>query len=509
MPFWLIPRLNFGKLKVAVVSPTEYRVGVANLGVHTLFRILNSLPDIFVDLFFLDRLRGLRTENPLGDFDLVLFSVSFELDYPNIAKILKKSGIPVRSEGRIRPFVVVGGIAPSANPIPLSLIADAIVIGEAESTLPKIIERFSYSKSEFVDALRELDFVYIPGLKEEATRSWERDVERFESISAFIDRDSVFGNMFLVEIMRGCPHKCRFCLLSYMTLPPRYRPLKPLLGLIASLPYGTPIGLVASAVADHPELIEFLENLPESVGFVTVSSLRIDRLSEKLLTLLKNKGLKTITVAPEAGTEKLRKIINKPIPEDVILEGVELAASIGFERLKIYFMIGLPHEDEDDVIGITELIHKIRARFTGHISITVSAFVPKPHTPFEDEPFMSLKELKRRARIIKVPRDVEISFDVSRNSELQAILSRGDRRIAEAVAISGEQELNLRTAFSQLGIDVEKYLNSKGYFESAPYKRIRTGVLRRFIEVERLKAQRAMPTPSCNLTTCKACGICR
>ena len=504
---WLVQELRVGSPLIAIVSPLEYRLGASGLGIHTLFRILNRYG--LVDLFFKDRLRGLRTGKPLSDFHLIIFTLSFELDYPNAIEILLKSGLsPFRME---RPFqtVIAGGIAPSANPAPISPFFDAIVIGEAEATLPEMMDRFVPLDPEAtIERWEELDFLYIPDRKDMATRAFEMDTDRFESYSAFLDPSVVFGNSFLIEIMRGCPHKCRFCLLSYVSLPPRYRDLFGFIDALRKLPHGVSLGLVASAVSDHPQLLEFLRSVPKNIGYVTVSSLRADRLTHELLEELHSHGMRTLTIAPEAGTERLRNAINKPISDEVILDVVKMAAEIGFPRLKLYFMIGLPGEREEDVIGINLLVDKIRTAFDGGISVTVSGFVPKPHTPFRFVEFTPVRELKRRARLLKF-RDVEFHIDAGRQTELQAVFSRGDQELADAILLSAREKIPLRNALKKLRYDIRKYLSDEEYLKNAPFNRINMGVGDRFLEVEFNKFRRGFPTAPCRVGSCLACEVCR
>ncbi len=504
---WLVRELKFGSPLIAIVSPLEYRVGAAGLGLHTLFRTLNDYG--LVDLFFYDKLRGLRTGKPLSDFHLIIFSVSFELDYPRIVEILQRAGLPLMRKERPFQVVVAGGIAPSANPAPIEPFFDAIVIGEAESTLPLMLQRFAIgSVEETLTAWSELDFVYLPDEKPRARRSYEPEPERFLSVSAFLDPAVVFGNSYLIEIMRGCPHKCRFCLLSYVTLPPRFRPLMPFIHEIQKLPKGTSVGLVASSVSDHPELVEFLKHIPSNISYVTVSSLRADRLTEEMLVQLKRLGMRTLTIAPEAGTERLRNAINKPISDEAIMEAVRMADRLGFPRLKLYFMIGLPGETEDDVAGIVRLVERIKSSFSGSVSVTVSGFVPKPHTPFQFVKFTPVKELRRRARLLKM-RDVELHIDVGRQTEVQAVISRGDERLADVIAEAGQRGVPLGTALRKSSLDWKRYLEDEAYLLSAPFTKIDMGVGSRFLEVEFEKFRRGLVTPPCDVGRCRACMVCR
>ena len=504
---WLVRELGFDSPLIALVSPLEYRLGAASLGLHTLFRILNRYG--LVDLFFYDKPYGLRTGKPLSDFHLIIFSVSFELDYPRVIEILERSGLsPFRRE---RPFqtVVAGGIAPSANPAPIAPFFDAIVVGEAESTLPRMMEAFvPGSVDETLEVWRGLDFLYMQDEKETALRSFEPEPEKFESFSAFLDPSVVFGNSFLIEIMRGCPHKCRFCLLSYVTLPPRYRSLMPFLADIEKLPMGTSVGLVASAVSDHPELVDFLKAIPKNVSYVTVSSLRADRITEEMLIQLKKHGMRTLTIAPEAGTERLRMAINKPIPDEVILDVARMAQKLGFPRLKLYFMIGLPGETDEDVAAIPTLVDRIRSRFTGAVSVTVSGFVPKPHTPFQFVPFTPVKVMKKRARLLKM-KDVELHVDAGRQTELQAVLSRGDTLLSDVILHSARTGEPLRSALKVKNIDINRYLEDESYFREAPFRRIDMGVGDRFLDVEFRKFVRGLPTAPCEVGRCRACNVCR
>ncbi len=505
---WLLKELGFGSTLIAVVSPLEYRLGAAGLGIHTLLRVLNQYG--LVDLFFRDRLRGVRTGKPLSDFHLIIFTLSFELDYTAAVEILLKSGLsPFRLS---RPFqtVIAGGIAPSANPAPIETFFDAVIVGEAEATLPHLLENFVPGDvEENIRLWESFDFVYTPNKSLPAHRAYELETSSFKSYSAFLDPSAIFGNSFLIEIMRGCPHKCRFCLLSYMSLPPRYRDLFEFMDMLKELPHGTSLGLVASAVSDHPQLLDFIKDLPQNISYVTVSSLRADRLSYELLHELHARGMRTLTIAPEAGTESLRWKINKPIPDDVIFDAVNMAQDIGFPRLKLYFMIGLPDETDEDIEGIIRMVSEIRKRFDGNISVTVSGFVPKPHTPFRFVRFTPVKELKRRSRILRSIKDVELHIDAGRETEVQAVLSRGDQRLADAILISARKEIPLRNAFRIASINIQKYLEDEDYFRGAPFNKVDMGPGHRFLEVEFNKFKRGLPTAPCNVGRCFACEVCR
>ncbi len=480
-------------------------MGISNLAVHTLFRLFNHYG--FTDLFFYDTGRGIRSIKKLAEFDIIVFTFPYELDYVKALEILQENGIPpLRSDRNGSPLLIAGGIAVSSNPAVLSPFFDVIAVGEAEAIIPELMEAILNAK-DVLESLCDKEWAYIPGLKEKAKRSYLKEAEKFLSYSAFTDERAYFSETFLVEISRGCPHKCRFCLLGYFTLPPRFMPSEKIKEILDYFGEVENLGLVSSAVAEHPEFESILDQLRDDIR-VTVSSLRIDSTSVRVLEELKKKGLVTLTVAPEAGSERLRQKINKAISDEKILEFAELAHKLGFHRMKLYFMLGLPGEEEADVEAINDLVARIKKTFRAQISVTVSPFVPKPHTPFEELPYPETATLRARLKRLKMPRGVKLGIEGLRSAEIQAILSRGDSLVGIALLNSLLERKSLHKALKDLGRDPGIYLRDPNYLRKAPFHSVSTGVKREFLRAELEKASKGEVTPRCVPKGCKMCGLC-
>jgi radical SAM superfamily enzyme YgiQ (UPF0313 family) len=505
---WLEPP-GFGSPRIAILCPNTLRVGSSNLGLHTLFRTLNRIA--LVDVFFSDDRRSLRLGKTLGDFDLALFTIPYELDYPNAVRMLLDGGLqPLASEREKRPLVVAGGMAPSANPDVLAPFVDAVAVGESEAIVPGLLECVRSDKEASIEALSEKPWAYVTGRKESAVRARVRDLSRTDSYSAFLSPEGVFKNMLLLEATRGCPQRCRFCLTGFTKLPLRFVDLDWFLEVLegSSIPELRALGLVGSAIGDHPNLQDFLDRLPERIQRVSVSSLKMDAVRPELLSKLKRRRLLSLTLAPECGDARLRAAVNKPFSNDDVLEAVDAVIQARIPRLKLYFMVGLPGETEADVRAIGDLLRRIRERFPGQLSATVTPFVPKPGTPFQNEPFTRTDEIDRRWKTLDPPHGVRIRLESRREAVLEALLSRGDRGLARAIRWAAESRSTLRTALKELEVDVNRYLYDPGYLREAPFHRVDFGVSREFIEAELERSRRGEPTPSCPPHGCSACGIC-
>ena len=504
-----LEKLYSGPRKFAIVFPNNFELGAANLAPHILFRQLNNFG--LADIFFLDTKGGIRTGLPLNEFDIVFFTLPYEIDFLNVLRILEKYNIPVFREERneTHPLVAAGGITVTSNPFPLFPFVDIFLLGESEVILDEILKIEAPDKEEFLHEAEKFNFSIIPGIKESGRRAFQFKIEEFLSYSAFIDGSSVFGETFLAEIVRGCPWKCRFCLLSYLTLPPRAVELDQIFRVFEEkLRDPLPVGLVGSALGDHPDFPEILKFLRGRASNVSVSSLRIETVSKEILELLKDNGMKTLTVAPEAGSERLRKVINKPIRDDDIVRMARLARESGILKIKIYFMVGLPTETWDDIEGIGRTVGLIRKNFKGPVSVTVSPFVPKPHTPFQDHPLWHENELKRRLRKLRIDPKVKVSIGSPRLAIVQSILARGDEKIGEALYFSFKNKLGLISSLRKLRIDPGKYLYDGFYFKKAPYKRIDSGVTNWFLDFERERGLNGKILGPCKTEVCTLCGIC-
>jgi len=462
-----IRKSHAGKLRIALVYPNSYSVGMSNLAVHTLYRTFNARNEIVCERFFYDRSRyavlpqSFESGTPLSGFDIIASSLSFELDYFNLVALLKRAEIPMlRSERTARsPFILAGGIAISANPEPLADIVDAVVLGEAEEIITPILDillntsAIHNQNSKLLKELSELPGIYIPKLMpsaEHLSRLHVQELDRYPTVSQIITPNTEFKNMFLIELGRGCPYHCRFCLAGSFYRPVRYRSLNHIyeqLKLARELTETKTyprVGIVATAIADYPQLDELCEEMLRKKIAVSFASLRADKAPVRLLQLLKQSGQKTVTFAPEAGSESLRKSIGKPISDAQLVDMVERTVRFGLLNIKLYFMLGLPNETESDIIALIALVKKLRDVFisaskplgrVGKLIVAVNPFVPKKGTRFEHERFGSvlvLRDKMNRIRAgLKKEHNLQLQFTSPNLAELEAELSLGSRNLAQ------------------------------------------------------------------------------
>jgi len=486
---------SHSKLKVAIVFPESFKNASANLAIHTLYRLLS--PSYFTDLFALDTLTGIRTNLKLQDFDLILFTVDYEPNYLNILKILKQTGIEPLAEKRERPILIGGGAAISSNPYPLRPFFDLLAIGEAEVIIPQIMESLE-DPSEKTWAQNE--WAITPNLKREAKRLYLMDLTQSQSASAFYYSHSTF-KMNLIEISRSCPSKCRFCLLSYNALPPRWLPVERFLELTKIFPDNMDLGLVGGSVLDHPKIEEILEH-SQRFRVIHPSSVKVSLALEGVLKKLKEKGAQSVTIAPETGSDSLRQKINKGITNYEIVEFSKLVEKLKFKSLKLYFMLGLPEETLEDVEAIGDLLRQIAQNFKGEIQATFSIFVPKPHTPFQYEPIISKDELSKKLKRLKIPKGVKADIGSYKGAVKQLIFSRGSEELGFAMLehLDGKPLEKL--------IPVDRILRDPVYVKNLPFNLIDSGVDKTFLANERKKAEMGKLTPRCIPGACKRCGIC-
>lgn len=551
-----------GKIKVALVYPNTYHLGMSNLGFQTVYGLLNSRDDILCERAFLpddeDREEYLRTgtelftlesQRRLNGYDIIAFSVSFENDYLNILDILNLSRIPpMRDERKDKyPLLVLGGIATFFNPEPISDFFDLIAIGEAEEMVDEMVDLYKREsgKADRDDLLRDMGSIYgiySPGLYdviygedgtikervakkgalEKIKRRHVRDINRFDTCSRVLTPNTEFSNMFLIEISRGCGRSCRFCLADFVYRPPRQREIGSILRAIKEGSHITDrIGLIGAAVSDHPA-IDSLIRLPDIRGlYISVSSLRADTVTENLIKRLAESGLKTVSIAPEAGSERLRRVINKGIREDDILRASELIFLNGITNLKLYFMIGLPTETMEDVEAIVDLtrkIHEIQLSIArqkdsiGLLTISLNCFVPKPFTPFQWVAMEDIDILKEKINLLKRAfkgiKNMSFIYDVPKWAHFQAFLSRGDRRVGKALRNIRDRGDWVRAA-KEAGIDPEFYISRKRSFdEILPWDFIDTGVRKDYLREEYEMVKYGIETPRCIPEECTRCGVC-
>jgi len=501
-----------GKLRVALAFPNTYFVGMSNLGFQTVYRLFNELEDVVCERVCLPPkqelqaqlasgtpLRTIESETPVRDFDVLAFSVSFEWDYTNVVSMLRLAGIPVRAESRTRhdPLIVIGGAVTFVNPEPLAPFADVIAAGEGEMLVPSLMTAFheatdrgdllqrlaqerGFYVPSFYDVRYAADgridaFVPRPGTGAPATvkKAAVKSTDHLDPPSTRIfTPDTEFGSRFLIEVVRGCANLCRFCWAGYNYLPVRAFPADRILDLARQArPYASRAGLVSIALCDHPEIERILSGLIDMGYSISPASLRLDDLTESIVGMLHQSGERSITIAPETGSDRLRRVINKTVTNAEILEKADLIFRSGMENLKLYYMIGLPTETEDDLQAIRDLTGELRDIMLTHakgrgrigrIVASVNPLIPKPGTAYQwlpmEDPAITDRKGKRLRSLVADLDNVYFNIKSERHSYYQALLSLGDRRVAPAIEAAERNGGNWRAAVAETGVDADFYI---------------------------------------------------
>ncbi len=458
---------------------------MSSLGVHAIYKLLNSYSNIVCERVFWEKESkdkrvpplSIETGRPLSDFAVLAFSVTYELDYFNIPKILAAAGIPVYANERDErhPVIVAGGPCITANPAPVLPFFDAVAIGEAEPVLPPLIAILSQntdlSRHELLSKLAEIPGIYVPEYSgKPVIRQFESNLDDFPVSTVVFTEDTEFGDMFMIEAQRGCRWGCRFCLVYNTFYPMRFHSLNTILSQAEEgLKHRKHIGLVGPDISDYPHLEELVTKLSGIGAEISVSSLRVKPFRPAVLQELVKSGAKTITIAPEAGSDRLCQMINKGINRKDVLQAVSHVAEEKVRQLKLYFMIGLPTETEDDTREIASLVLDCKAildrgQAGTRLSLTVSPFIPKAGTPFERLPMAPLDAINERISILKrslIPKGIEVKAESPAWSEVQAVLSRGDKTLSQVIVDTDELSLaGWRKAVAKNGLDTDYYAHS-------------------------------------------------
>jgi len=535
-----------GRLRVALAFPNTYYVGMSNLGFQTVYRLFNQRDDVVCERVFLPpkqelqalrasgaRLLTLESQSPVHEFDVFAFSVSFEWDYPNVLTLLRLAGLPIYAaerDGR-HPLVVIGGAVTFLNPEPLAPFADVVAVGEGEELVPPLVEAMAAGggRPGILRALAAQRGFYVPAFYEpryagDGTLAGmavdpasgappvvrKAAVRRTDAIdpphTSILTPDTEFGSRFLVEVVRGCANLCRFCWAGYNYLPVRAFPAHRILALAAAArPHATRVGLVSIALCDHPDIETILERLAAMGYGLSPASLRIDDLTETIVRRLRESGERSITIAPETGSDRLRRVINKTVTNEEILDRTELLFASGVENLKLYYMIGLPTETDEDLVAIRDLTLRMREIMLAHgrrrgrvgrIVGSVNPLVPKPGTAYQwlplEDPAVTERKIKRLRSLMAGIDNVYFTIKSERHTYYQALLSLGDRRVAPAIERAEQNGGNWRAAVAEAGVDADFYLfRDRSRDAHLPWDIIEGGMKQGFFRGEMEKSLRA------------------
>ncbi len=531
---------------VCLAYPNAYRIGMANLGFQTVYKMINELPFFLCERAFLSvtgdgaesvtgaaEIVSLENLKPLGDFDILAFSLSFENDYPAVLQMLASGGIPLAAKDRAEnhPLVVGGGIALSLNPEPLADFFDVFILGEAEEVMPVFAGAF--------DRARKLDFdrkalllylqknvpgLYVPSLyavsyfpdgkikaivPEEDNLPGCIKIPSIKNINAFcttdvvISPDTEMADMYLVEVNRGCPHLCRFCAAGYVYAPPRFRSYEDIVTAIDSgLKLKNKIGLVGTAVSDHPDLVRICRYIVDQGAEAGIGSLRMDQIQEDVVDILKAGGIETVALAPEAGSQRLRDLLRKGITSEDILGAARLLIEKDISHLRLYFMVGLPTEGDEDIDAIIDLAKKIQHTAFAHtqgkkkfrrITLSINQFIPKPRTPLQWCALADVndvgKKIKKITQAFKLDRQIHVIADVPKWNYVQALLSLGDRRVGDVLMAVHRLNGNWMRALKEININADFYVyRQKELDEILPWDIIDIGIPKKHLINEYRKA---------------------
>ena len=546
--------------KVAIVYPNTYFVGMSNLGLHIIYEEINLRNDSVCERIFLPEkkeleaydktktpLMSVETQRPMHQFDVVAFDVTFEMDYFHIPLMLRHGRVPIMGKDRTEfdPIVIAGGPCATFNPEPFADFIDAFIIGEGEGIVSRVLDIIRDGKMEGLDRhaiLRQLanvSGVYVPSLyvpiysedggfkgydiADGATKTIKRHFEMLTSGGETVVATNYteFGAMYIIEVARGCGRHCRFCMAGYCFRVPRVRPLEILKeGVDRAEKLGKKVGLMGAAISDYPEVDELVTYIRSKDMRYSCASLRADSLTQAVVDGLADSGQKTITIAPETGSERLRRVINKGISEEHLQNAATLSAKSGIQHMRLYIMIGLPTETDEDIEAIVGLAERTQAHMAevgckGRLTLSINPFIPKPFTPFQWMAMDNQKTVEKKLQYIKKSlqknRRIEVLVESPKEAYIQGVLARGDRRLgavlAACAADRGSKSFKAEMKAAGLDMDEMNY-RERSFDEFLPWSHLDMGMDDGYLELEWKRSVDEAYTPPC-VQGCKRCGVCK
>ena len=546
--------------KVAIVYPNTYFVGMSNLGLHIIYEEINLHPSSVCERIFLPEkkeldaydktktpLMSVETQRPMHQFDVVAFDVTFEMDYFHIPLMLRHGRVPVMSENRTSfdPIVIAGGPCATFNPEPFADFIDAFIIGEGEGIVTAVLERIrkgrenGESREETIAALAQIDGVYVPSLYTPQYDEEEQFVgyniadgapkiirRHFEPLTSggetvIATNFTEFGAMYIIEVARGCGRHCRFCMAGYCFRVPRVRPLDILKeGVDRAEKLGKKVGLMGAAISDYPEVDELVTYIRSKDMRYSCASLRADSLTQAVVDGLADSGQKTITIAPETGSERLRRVINKGISEENLRTAAQLSAKSGIQHMRLYIMIGLPTETDEDIDAIIGLAERTQAHMAevgckGRLTLSINPFIPKPFTPFQWMAMDHQKSVEKKLQYIKKSlqknRRIEVLVESPKEAYIQGVLARGDRRLGKVLAACAldRGSKSFKSEMKKAGLDMDNCnYRERNFDDYLPWSHLDMGLKDGYLEQEWQRAVDEAYTPPC-MEGCKRCGVCK